>query len=277
MDVVPDRGRPPARRRAARPHRSYLTCSRPRSPPVTVTAWPTSPVAGSPTTCPRVLPDGVGADVQLGSWPVPPLFELVRELTPQMPIEELYRTLNMGIGMVVVCAAGAADVVQAAIPEPTWRIGRLVAGGQRGGTVGTLRCGGQLTHSRRDGRDRPTRRSTRLPTYFSFSAAVDGRPLSASVSHGSSSSVVLASGNGSNLQAIIDGCAAGRSTPRSSPWSPTERMRTRCTVRPPVASPPSTSADAGEARADYDARLADVVAGFGPDWSCSPAGCGSSR
>ena len=41
-----------------------------------------------------------------------------------MSTDELYRTLNMGIGMVVVCAPADADAVQAAIPETTWRIGR---------------------------------------------------------------------------------------------------------------------------------------------------------
>ena len=77
---------------------------------------------------PRVLPDGIDADIELGSWPVPTLFRLVRELTPQMSTDELYRTLNMGIGMVAVCAETDADAVQSAIPETTWRIGRLVDG-----------------------------------------------------------------------------------------------------------------------------------------------------
>ena len=72
---------------------------------------------------PRVLPDGVDARIDLGSWPVPPLFELVRELTPRLDDEELYRTLNMGIGMVVVCAAHDLEAVQAAIDESTWVIG----------------------------------------------------------------------------------------------------------------------------------------------------------
>ena len=58
---------------------------------------------------------------------MPPLFELVRELTPRLDDEELYRTLNMGIGMVVVCAAGDVEAVQAAIAEPTWTVGELLA------------------------------------------------------------------------------------------------------------------------------------------------------
>ena len=60
---------------------------------------------------------------------MPPLFELVRELTPRLDDEELYRTLNMGIGMVVVCAAGDVEAVQAAIAEPTWTVGELLPAG----------------------------------------------------------------------------------------------------------------------------------------------------
>ena len=71
---------------------------------------------------------GVAAEVDLDSWPVPPLFRLVRELTPQMSTAELYRTLNMGIGMVVVCAPDDLDTIVGSIDEPTWVLGRLVAG-----------------------------------------------------------------------------------------------------------------------------------------------------
>ena len=45
-----------------------------------------------------------------------------------MSTDELYRTLNMGIGMVVVCADADIEAVQASIDETTWVIGRLVSG-----------------------------------------------------------------------------------------------------------------------------------------------------
>jgi phosphoribosylaminoimidazole (AIR) synthetase len=83
---------------------------------------------GLPENVPRVLPAGVDARVELGSWPVPPLFQLVRELATGLDVHELHRTLNMGIGMVVVCAASDAETVRASIPEETWLIGELVAG-----------------------------------------------------------------------------------------------------------------------------------------------------
>ena len=110
------------------PHRNYLDPLRPSLEAGKVKALAQITGGGLPENLPRVLPDGVGAVVDLGSWPVPPLFRTVRELTPQMSTDELYRTLNMGIGMVVVCDPADADDVQAAIPETTWRIGRLVSG-----------------------------------------------------------------------------------------------------------------------------------------------------
>ena len=110
------------------PHRNYLDPLRRALESGKVKALAQITGGGLPENLPRVLPDGVGADIDLGSWPIPPLFRLVRELTPQMSTDELYRTLNMGIGMVVVCDPADADDVQAAIPETTWRIGQLVSG-----------------------------------------------------------------------------------------------------------------------------------------------------
>jgi phosphoribosylamine--glycine ligase/phosphoribosylaminoimidazole synthetase len=83
---------------------------------------------GLPENLPRVLPGDCDAQVRLGSWPVPPLFELVRSACTAMEPRELYRTVNMGIGMVVICAEADAGVVQASIGERTWLIGSLTPG-----------------------------------------------------------------------------------------------------------------------------------------------------
>ena len=58
---------------------------------------------------------------------IPPLFRLVRELATALDDHELHRTLNMGIGMVVVCSPGDVERVQSTIAEETWVIGELVA------------------------------------------------------------------------------------------------------------------------------------------------------
>ena len=102
MDVVPDGHGPPARRRAARaapqlPRRAGAGAG--DGPRQGARPHHRRRAAGEPA---RVLPPGVDARVELGSWPVPPLFRLVRELATGLDAHELHRTLNMGIGMVVV-------------------------------------------------------------------------------------------------------------------------------------------------------------------------------
>jgi phosphoribosylaminoimidazole synthetase len=128
MDVVPDGFDRPLGETLLEPHRSYLDLLRPALASGHVKALAHITGGGLPENLPRVLPGDVDAVVQLGSWPVPPLFRLVRELTPLMSTGELYRTLNMGIGMVVVCAATEVEALQRLIDEPTWVIGELRAG-----------------------------------------------------------------------------------------------------------------------------------------------------
>jgi phosphoribosylaminoimidazole synthetase len=108
------------------PHRSYLDVLTPALTSGRVKALAHITGGGLPENLPRVLPDECDAIVELGSWPVPVLFQLVREVATQLDTYELYRTLNMGVGMVVVCAAADVAAVQEAIDEPTWVIGELV-------------------------------------------------------------------------------------------------------------------------------------------------------
>ncbi|MEL6890436.1 MAG: phosphoribosylamine--glycine ligase [Actinomycetota bacterium] len=128
MDAMPGGLDRPLGEALLEPHRNYLDPLRTALEGGRVKALAQITGGGLPENLPRVLPDDVSAEIELGSWPVPPLFRLVEELTPSMSIEERYRTLNMGIGMTVVCAPDDVDDVQASIPEPTWVIGRLVDG-----------------------------------------------------------------------------------------------------------------------------------------------------
>jgi phosphoribosylamine--glycine ligase/phosphoribosylaminoimidazole synthetase len=128
MDVVPDGFDRPLGETLLEPHRSYLHVLRSALDSVAVKALAHITGGGLPENLPRVLPEDVDAHITLGSWPVSPLFRLVRELTPLMSTDELYRTLNMGIGMVIVCDPADVERVQASIDEPTWVIGRLEAG-----------------------------------------------------------------------------------------------------------------------------------------------------
>ena len=108
------------------PHRSYLDVLSTALSGGQVKALAHITGGGLPENLPRVLPDDCDATIRLGSWPVPPLFRLVREVATGLDTYELYRTLNMGVGMVIVCAAADVDAVQRAIDEQTWVIGELV-------------------------------------------------------------------------------------------------------------------------------------------------------
>ena len=96
-----------------RSHRSYLPVLSAAIDSGLVKALAHITGGGLPENLPRVLPDGIDARIRLGSWPVPPLFRLVREVAVGMDTHELHRTLNMGVGMVVVTAPETSDAVAA--------------------------------------------------------------------------------------------------------------------------------------------------------------------
>ena len=77
---------------------------------------------------------------------------------------------------------------------------------------------------------------------------------------------MLVSGSGSNLQAILDACATD-DLPAKVVAVISDKSDAYALQRAADAGVPSVHAGrrANEARADYDARLADIVAGFGPD------------
>jgi phosphoribosylformylglycinamidine cyclo-ligase len=66
--------------------------------------------SGIPGNVPRCLPDGTRAVLHASSWPRPPLFDVIARLGDVAP-EELYRTFNMGLGM--VCVVPKKDVAAA--------------------------------------------------------------------------------------------------------------------------------------------------------------------
>lgn len=79
---------------------------------------------------PRVLPRGVAAVIELGSWPVPPIFEHLQKLG-NVPQDEMLRTFNMGIGMLVVIPAKKFKKAQGLLEragEKAYTVGRIVKG-----------------------------------------------------------------------------------------------------------------------------------------------------
>ncbi|MGH2580718.1 MAG: phosphoribosylformylglycinamidine cyclo-ligase [Actinomycetota bacterium] len=65
---------------------------------------------GLPENVPRALPGGLGAEIDLGSWAVPAIFELVRRAA-DVSDDDMFATFNMGVGMVLVVTPNRADDV----------------------------------------------------------------------------------------------------------------------------------------------------------------------
>jgi phosphoribosylformylglycinamidine cyclo-ligase len=85
---------------------------------------------GLPGNVPRTLPDGVRAVIEEKRWPRPAVFDLV-EREGQVPREEMYRTFNMGLGLVAVVAPGdeaAALAVLKARGLDAWTVGAVEKG-----------------------------------------------------------------------------------------------------------------------------------------------------
>jgi phosphoribosylformylglycinamidine cyclo-ligase len=85
------------------PHRGYLAALEPLLDRGRLRALAHITGGGFQGNIPRVLPEGLGARVRRGAWDVPPLFRLI-QAGGRVPEDEMYRTFNMGIGMVVVVA-----------------------------------------------------------------------------------------------------------------------------------------------------------------------------
>ncbi|MBI5878898.1 MAG: phosphoribosylformylglycinamidine cyclo-ligase [Chloroflexi bacterium] len=126
--VFPEIGRPLADALLA-PHRSYLPVLAQAlasdASPVKALAHLTG--GGFIENIPRVLPDGVQARVRAGSWPVPPLFQVIQS-RGEIDRAEMFRVFNMGIGMVVVVAREDVAAFRSQINEETYIIGELAAG-----------------------------------------------------------------------------------------------------------------------------------------------------
>jgi len=71
---------------------------------------------GIPGNLPRILPEGLAARLRRGSWPVQPIFRLIQE-RGNVAEDEMYRTFNMGLGMIVVCAPEDVDTMREQVPE----------------------------------------------------------------------------------------------------------------------------------------------------------------
>ena len=120
-----------------RTHRSYLsiikklTAGGPTAGLVRGMAHITG--GGITENLPRILPRGMGAVVDLASWTVPPLFEHLQHLG-NVEQDEMLRTFNMGIGLIVVVPAEQVKKAKAILNRANERhhiIGRITRGDRR--------------------------------------------------------------------------------------------------------------------------------------------------
>jgi phosphoribosylformylglycinamidine cyclo-ligase len=112
-------------------HRSYLRLLLPLLPQVNGMAHITG--GGLPGNVNRSLPDSLDAVIDRSSWPVPNVFQVLRD-GGQVGEDEMYRTFNMGIGMAVIVDPSAASRIEERAGEldvPCWRIGLITPGAGR--------------------------------------------------------------------------------------------------------------------------------------------------
>lgn len=79
---------------------------------------------------PRVLPEGVNVNVEYGTWPIQPIFNLMQQ-KGNVSHRDMFTTFNMGIGMIAVVSAEQADkALQIAneLGEQAYRIGTVTEG-----------------------------------------------------------------------------------------------------------------------------------------------------
>jgi len=82
---------------------------------------------------PRILPKGIAAQIELGSWPVLPIFDHLRDLG-QVSQDEMMRTFNMGVGLIAVIPAAKftrAKTLLDRAEEKFYVIGRVIKGDHR--------------------------------------------------------------------------------------------------------------------------------------------------
>ena len=73
----------------------------------------------------RVIPEGLGIEIESGSWPIPAVFDWLQQAGQVAPAE-MRRTFNMGLGLVLICPENQAGAIAEALDEPAPIIGRVV-------------------------------------------------------------------------------------------------------------------------------------------------------
>jgi phosphoribosylformylglycinamidine cyclo-ligase len=113
-----------------KPHRSYLGALEGLLESGAIKGLAHITGGGLLDNIPRILPEGTAVEINKGSWPVLPVFDLMAR-AGNVSEREMYRTFNMGVGMVIVAAKQEAGRVKAhldSLGEAYYDIGCVVAG-----------------------------------------------------------------------------------------------------------------------------------------------------
>jgi phosphoribosylformylglycinamidine cyclo-ligase len=115
-----------------RVHRSYLSSLQQVMSSGALHALAHITGGGIPENLDRVIPDGLCAHVARGSWPVPQEFGVIQR-GGAVPLDDMERTFNMGVGMIAVVARAGADVLMQqlrASGEHVFGIGEITTGNE---------------------------------------------------------------------------------------------------------------------------------------------------
>jgi len=96
------------------PHRCYYHQLKPLLPNIKGMAHITG--GGLIDNVPRVLPQGMAAQLRRQAWTILPIFQLIQQ-QGNVDQQEMYRVFNMGIGMVIICSPDNANQLAKALPE----------------------------------------------------------------------------------------------------------------------------------------------------------------
>ena len=107
------------------PHRSYLPLVRPMLEGDLIKGMAHITGGGITDNLPRVLSSSVVASVDLSRWQVPPIFQWLME-QGRVPLDDMLRTFNMGVGLVIVTAAAKADHVMEGLSARGGRDARII-------------------------------------------------------------------------------------------------------------------------------------------------------
>ena len=107
------------------PHRSYLSMIKPLLAGGRIKGMAHITGGGITENLPRILPHGTAAVVDAASWTVPPIFSWLQQ-AGRVPVDDMLRTFNMGIGLVIVTTRSDAEPLMEELAARGGRDTRLI-------------------------------------------------------------------------------------------------------------------------------------------------------